>query len=60
MMIPNLLKKLKRREGMTVIELLLYIGIFSILVVTLFELLSSILDVQLESQGSSGIDQDGL
>jgi hypothetical protein len=46
--------------GFSLIELLMYIGIFSMLIVILFQLLVSILDVQLESKGHSSIDQDGL
>ncbi len=50
----------KQEKGFSLLELLLYIGIFSMLLVTLFQLLTSIFDVQLESTGSSSVDQDGL
>lgn len=48
----------KRINGYTLIELLLYIGVFSLLVVTIFQLFSSILDVQISSQSKSSIYQD--
>lgn len=55
----NLFKILKSNKGFTLVEILLYIGIFSILIVVLFQLLSSIFDVQLESQSTSSVVRDG-
>lgn len=52
-------KIFRNQKGFTLVELLLYMGIFSILIVALFQLLSSILDVQLESQSTAGVSQDG-
>ncbi len=46
-------------RGFTLVELLLYIGIFSILVVTLFQLFTSIIDTQVQSQSSSSVFLDG-
>lgn len=52
------LKVFRNNKGFTLIELLIYIGIFSILILVLFQLLSLIFDVQLESQSSSSVTQD--
>lgn len=45
--------------GSTLIELLLYMVIFSILTVALFQLFVSIIDTQLESQSTSSVLVDG-
>lgn len=55
----KILEKVKSGAGFTLIELLLYIGIFSILVVSLFQLFTSIIDTQAESQSSSSVFLDG-
>lgn len=47
------------QKGATLLELLLYMGIFSILTVALFQLFSSILSTQLESQSTSSVLSDG-
>lgn len=49
----------KNNNGFTLIELLIFMGIFSILMVVMFQLLTSIFDVQLESQSSSAVSLDG-
>lgn len=57
-----LIFKNRNREGnrgFTLVELLLYIGIFSILVVSLFQLFTSIIDTQIESQSTSSVFLDG-
>lgn len=46
-------------KGFTLIELLIFIGIFTILITSLFELLITVFDVQLESQSTSVVSQDG-
>lgn len=46
-------------KGFTIIELLLYMGIFSLLLVILMELFTSILALHAESQSTSSVDQDG-
>lgn len=51
-------KVFKDLKGFTLVELLIYIGIFSILILVLFQLLSSIFDLQLESQSSTSVTQD--
>lgn len=48
----------KSQRGFTLIELLLYMGVFSMLLVMLFQLLTSIFDVQLESESTSSVSQD--
>ena len=53
------IKVLLNKQGFTLVELLLYIGIFSILVVALFQLFTSIIDTQIESQSSSSVFLDG-
>ncbi len=45
--------------GFTLVELLLYMGIFSILLVALFQLFTSIIDTQSQSQSSSSVFLDG-
>jgi len=49
----------KNNKGFTLIELLIFMGIFSILIVTLFQMFSAIFDVQLESQSTSAVASDG-
>jgi type II secretory pathway pseudopilin PulG len=46
-------------KGFTLIELLLFMGIFSVLMVVLFQLFIAVFDVQLESQSTSFVAQDG-
>ncbi len=53
------MKNTNLQKGFTIIELLLYMGIFSILLVVLMSLFTSILSVHTESQATSSIDQDG-
>ena len=52
-------KIFKKQKGFTLIELLIYMGIFSILIVAMFQLLTAIFDVQLESQSTASVSQDG-
>ncbi|MBI2611957.1 prepilin-type N-terminal cleavage/methylation domain-containing protein [Candidatus Gottesmanbacteria bacterium] len=49
---------MKKNHGFTLIELLLYMGILSILLFIITNVFVSILDVQLESQATSGVIQD--
>jgi prepilin-type N-terminal cleavage/methylation domain-containing protein len=50
---------LKIQKGFTLIELVLYVGIFSILMGVMATIFGQIVDVQSESQGVSYVDQDG-
>lgn len=45
-------------RGFTVVEMLMYMGLLSLLLVVMVDLFASSLDVQLESQATSGVDQD--
>jgi hypothetical protein len=47
------------KKGFTFIEILIYMGLLATFVAILGSLLFSILDVQLESVGSSDLDHDG-
>jgi len=60
MMINKLkIKRLeKNQKGFSLIELILYMGILSILIVALFQLLTAIFDIQLESQTTSAVSTD--
>lgn len=49
----------KFQSGFTMLELLLYMGIFSILLIVLMQLFGSILATHIESQATSSVDQDG-
>jgi type II secretory pathway component PulJ len=51
--------KLLNQPGFTVVELLLYMGIFSILLVVLMQIFTSILSAHAESQATSQVQQDG-
>ena len=55
------MKKLfkNRQKGTSLIELLLYMAILSVLLVILTRIFISALDVQLESEAGSAIEQDG-
>jgi len=52
-------KKQKFQKGFTLIELVIYIGILSILLAAMTTLFSSIVDVQLDSTSTSSVNQDG-
>ena len=46
-------------KGFTIIEMLMYMGLLSILLIIMVDLLAASLDIQLESQATSSVDQDG-
>lgn len=46
------------QKGFTMVEMLMYMGLLSLLLVVMVDLFASSLDVQLESQAVSGVDQD--
>jgi type II secretory pathway pseudopilin PulG len=52
-------KKTQNQKGFTLIELVLYAGILSILVGVMSALFGSIVEVQMESEATSAVDQDG-
>lgn len=47
------------RKGFTLVELLIFMGILTILLTILTQVFTMILDAQLESQANSSVDQDG-
>lgn len=49
----------KKRGGFTLVELLIYMGILSILMYVLSDILFSIINVQLSTQSNSLVTQDG-
>ncbi len=49
----------KINKGFTTIELLVYMGILSFLIMILSTIFVSIVDVQLDSKSTSDVDQDG-
>lgn len=52
-------KKRNFQRGITLIELLLYMGIFSLLLMVFVQLFGTIVNVSLESQATSAVAQDG-
>src|SRR5438105_2943179 len=52
-------KKFSISQGFTIVEMLLYMGILSVLVTVLSMVLVTLLDAQLESKSVSDVDQDG-
>ncbi len=56
--LKGFLKK-NSQQGVTLIELLLYMGIFSILLMVLVQLFGTIVNVNLESQATAAVSQDG-
>ncbi len=53
------MKQVFLQKGETLIELLLYIGFLSMLLVVFLQVFTSVLDVQSESQSTSSVEQDG-
>lgn len=47
------------KRGVTLIEMLVYMGLLSIIILVLSDIFSSVVSVQLESESASSIDQDG-
>jgi type II secretory pathway pseudopilin PulG len=57
-MITKLKQKSKKSGGFTLVELLIYIGIFSILLIVLTQIFVSTINAQLESEANSSVEQD--
>ncbi|HYK08691.1 MAG TPA: hypothetical protein VEW42_04300 [Candidatus Eisenbacteria bacterium] len=53
------IKTTSRESGFTLVELLLYGGLFSVLLVVLLQIFTSLIGVQMESESTSAIAQDG-
>ena len=58
-LISNIKLKISDANGFTLVELLVFMGIFSILIVVLTQIFLSALNVQLETQATSSVQQDG-
>ncbi len=56
--IQNSIQRLKNQRGFTLVEMLLYFGLFSILLLVLARLFVSILEIKMESQSVSSVQQD--
>lgn len=48
-----------KQAGVTLVELMIYMGMFSILLLMLLQMFTSIIDVQLESNATSSVELDG-
>src|SRR3989344_141942 len=48
-----------KNKGFSIVELLLYMGIFTILLTVILQMFGSIFDIQLESQATSSVASDG-
>ncbi|MBI2621281.1 MAG: prepilin-type N-terminal cleavage/methylation domain-containing protein [Candidatus Levybacteria bacterium] len=53
------MKIFKINKGFTLIEFILYMGIFTILLTVTLQMFGSIFDVQLESEAHSSVESDG-
>ncbi len=53
------MKIINNKRGFTLVELLLYLGIFSILLTVTLQMFGSVFELQLESQAKSSVDVDG-
>lgn len=58
--IPNFKFQISNfRQGFTIVELLVYLGIFAILITAMTQIFVSIIDTQLESEANSSVAQEG-
>jgi type II secretory pathway component PulJ len=53
------MKKIQKQQGFSLIEFLMYMGIFSLLLISLFQMFTSILDNQAESETTASVSEDG-
>lgn len=51
---------MRNTKGFTIVELLIYMGLFAIILIPLMQLFGSIIDVRLESEATSAVAEDGL
>jgi len=54
----TMINKLKRFRGVTIVELLIYMGLMSIFLVVLLDIFTTTLQTKLSSESTSGISQD--
>ena len=52
-------KKINSQKGFTLVELLLYMGIFAIILVVTLQMFGSVFEAHLESQANSDVGADG-
>lgn len=50
---------MKKQKGFSLIEMVVYLAIFSLLITVVLEMFLSILNVQQESEATSSVEQDG-
>lgn len=53
------MKSIIKKKGFTIVEMLIYMGLLSVLLVSMTALFSSIIDSRLEAESKSAIEQDG-
>lgn len=53
------MKTLLKKKGFTIVEMLIYMGLLSVLLVSMTALFSSIIDSRLEAESKSAVEQDG-
>lgn len=54
----HIYKSTKHQKGVTIIELLVYIGLLSIFLIVLLDVFTSVLSSKLESQSTAAVSQD--
>lgn len=57
--IKHTFSKLKLHAGFTIMELVIYIALMSVLIMVISRIFISALDVQIQSEAVSSVDQDG-
>ena len=53
-----MIKKLEIQKGVTIVELLVYMGLLSIFIVVILDVLLTVLDARLQAESTSSVDQD--
>ena len=53
------IQTIQSKKGFTIVELLIYMAILSVLLVMLTDVFSSIVNVRIESEATSAVEQDG-
>src|SRR3989344_6815298 len=51
--------KMKKQKGFTLVELLIYMGLFSMLIVVITDILVTTISVQLATESTVSVDSDG-
>lgn len=58
-LVASIKKYIENYQGFTLVELLIYMGLLGIFLLVLTEMFVSILDVRVDSQATSAVEQDG-